>query len=332
MISPDPAASLVHVHRPSGRARALLVLRVVVGVAVLAGAGYALFSNWSEVKDTVFNIGWQIWVPAFLVLPLAILCSTLSWQVLVDELGEPIGPRQGSQIFLVGQLGKYLPGSVWAYVLQVELGRRAGVARARIFTATVFSVAILVVAALLAGSLAIPSIVDQNPDFATIRWLYLLLPIGIVGLHPRVLTGITNVGFKLMKRPLPGHPIRKRAVLVSLAWALSAYALFGLHLWILVEGAEDADLDALRLTVGTMAIAMVSGLFFFVLPSGAGIREAVIVSALAALVPTGQAIALAAVSRVFLTLADLATAGVATAMATAGKRRYETEVVPLAGD
>src|SRR5690606_23657362 len=61
-----------------------------------------------------------------------IMCSTMSWQVLLDDLGKPIGVGRGAQIFLVGQLGKYLPGSVWAYVLQIELGRKAGLARARV--------------------------------------------------------------------------------------------------------------------------------------------------------------------------------------------------------
>lgn len=62
--------------------------------------------------------------------------ATYGWQVIVDELGAPVGGFRCGQIYLVGQLGKYLPGSVWAYLLQMELGRRAGVPRARVFTAS----------------------------------------------------------------------------------------------------------------------------------------------------------------------------------------------------
>jgi len=37
----------------------------------------------------------------------------------------------GSRIFFVGQLGKYLPGSLWALLVQMELSRKAGIPRSR---------------------------------------------------------------------------------------------------------------------------------------------------------------------------------------------------------
>lgn len=303
------------------RARVLRVVRSGLIVLVLVAAAYAVYRNWREVTDTVSHLAWADWLPALVVLPVAIGCSTLSWQTFVDEIGEPLGVRRGAQIFLVGQLGKYLPGSVWAYVLQLELGRRAGVARARIFTSTVFSLAVVVVAALLAGSVAIPSLVDANPQLGALRWLYLMLPVGLICLHPAILTWAVRLAFRLLKRPLPDHPVRKRAVVSSLAWALASYVVFGLHLWLLVRGTVPVGADTLPLAIGTMAIAMISGLFFFLLPSGAGVREVIIVAGLGGLLGTGPAIAVAAVSRVFLTVADLVTAGLAAAMAALERRR-----------
>jgi hypothetical protein len=132
------------------RARLVRIARTVLVLLVLVAAAYAVVRHWREVSSTVTHLSWRAWLPGFFILPVAIGCSTMSWQVLVDELGEPIGARRGAQIFLVGQLGKYVPGSVWAYLLQLELGRRAGVARARIFAATVCSLAVVVVA--LSGS------------------------------------------------------------------------------------------------------------------------------------------------------------------------------------
>ena len=306
----------------SPTSKILALGRVVLMALVLLAASYTLYSNWTEVRDTVFNIGWQIWVPAFVVLPLGIGCSTLSWQVLVDELGDPpVGVRTGSQIFLVGQLGKYLPGSVWAYVLQMELGRRVGVSRTRVFTATIVSLVVIVVAALIAGSVAIPAIVEANPDLRALVALFGLLPVGLVALHPTLLSKTVNFGFKLLRRPAENIEIRKRAVLLSLAYATGAYFFFGVHLWLLAQGAGSVGPEDLFLCIGTMAVAMVAGLFFFVLPSGAGVREIVIVTSLTVLLGTGPAIALAAVSRVFLTLADLVTAGLASALAVMDKRR-----------
>mgnify|MGYP001478413296 FL=1 len=307
--------------RPARRSGVLLrVGRTLLLVLVLAAAAYAVVRNWRDVSETVTHLDWHAWVPAFLVLPVAVLCSTLSWQTLVDELGEPVGARRGAQIFLVGQLGKYLPGSVWAYVLQLELGRRAGVARARVFAATVLSLAITVVAALLAGSLAVPTLVAANPDLGWLRWLYAVLPVVVVALHPRLLTWAVTQGFRLLRRPPLEHPVRKRAILKALGWTLASYLCFGVHLWLLIRASEPVGLDVLPLAVGTMATAMISGLFVFLLPSGAGVREAVLVAGLGPFVGTGTAIALAAVSRVLLTVTDLVTAGAAAALAAHEQR------------
>ncbi|HEY0888890.1 MAG TPA: lysylphosphatidylglycerol synthase transmembrane domain-containing protein [Nocardioides sp.] len=297
--------------------------RILLVLAVVAAAVWTVQNHWAEVRGTIVEMSWRDWVPAFLVLPVAIGLSTMSWQLLVDELGEPIGVSRGAQIFLVGQLGKYLPGSVWAYVLQMELGRRAGLARARVFTATLFSLAVAVVAALVCGVLAIPSLSANDEALEPLRWLYLLLPIGLVCLHPRILDRLVELAFRILRRPPLDHPVRGRAVLLSLLAAIGSYVAFGLHLWLLAHGSSgEASIGLLRLCVGAMAAAMISGLFFFVLPSGAGVRELVIVTALTPYVGTGPAIALAAVSRVLLTVADLVTASVSATLGVIERRRH----------
>jgi uncharacterized membrane protein YbhN (UPF0104 family) len=70
-----------------------------------------------------------------------------------------------------------------------------------------------------------------------------------------------------------------------------------------------------------MGVAMTAGLVAFVLPSGIGAREVVIVGALAAVLPYGQALALAVVSRVMFTVVELTSAAVATLGARLSTRR-----------
>lgn len=315
----------------SRRSVLLAVARGVLLLLVLVAAGVTLARYWDSVEATIATMSWTTVVPSFLLVTLGIACGTLSWQVLVDDLGEPIGAGRGSQIFLVGQLGKYLPGSVWAYVLQLELGRRAGLARARVFAATLFSLAVAVVAALVVGTLALPDLLAADPDLGWLRWLYVLLPIGLVCLHPRILTAVVTVGFRLLRRPRLTHPVRRRTVLHSLAWAVCSYVCYGVHLWLLARGDAAVAAGELVLLVGVMGIAMIAGLFAVLLPSGAGIRELVIVTGLAPFVGPGTAIAYAAVSRVLFTLADLAMAGGAALLAVAARRRegvYHGELEP----
>lgn len=312
-----PAASVAH------RKRELILnigrytlLAIVIAVAVIY-----LWGNWAEVEKSLRTLSVGTLLFSFGALVLSIGCATMSWQVLVDDLGKPIGPGRGAQIFLVGQLGKYVPGAVWAYVLQLELGRKAGLARARVFAATVFSVAVAAVAALLAGAFAVPEIVQHDPDKSWLYWLYLAIPVALVCLHPKVLTAAVRLAFRLLRRPRPDHPVSYRTVGLSLTWAFASYILSGTHLWLLVRQSIDLGVQGWVMCIGTMGAAMLAGLFIFFLPSGVGAREWVILAVLSPLIGQPAAVAFAAVSRLLYTVADLTTAGAAALVAVAAKRK-----------
>lgn len=318
--------------RKSGRAMLLNALRTILVIVVIIAAIWQLWTNWADVARTVAELQWHRTLLSLIAVIIGIACSTMSWQALLDDLGKPIGVGRGAQIFLVGQLGKYLPGSIWAYVLQIELGRKAGLARARVFAATLFSVIIAVAAALIAGALAIPVLVENDARLSWLPWLYLALPFALIPLIPPVLTRIVRVGFKILRRPRPDHPVTLKVVGRSLGWALGSYVSFGVHLWLLADTREGLTLSPLALCIGTMGIAMLAGLVFFLLPSGVGAREFVIIAALTPAVGIGAATAYAAVSRVMFIVADLATAGSAAGIAVIAKRRQgayqDEEILP----
>lgn len=323
MISQRSSGDAAHEGLPRRSRRTLLinVFRWVLIALVIAATAWQLIANWDQVTRTVTAMQPLRVSIAFIAALAGIWTSTLSWMVLVDELGVPIGARRGSEVFLVGALGKYLPGSIWAYVLQIELGHRAGIARARVFTASVFNLAVILVAALVAGSLSVPILAADNPQLSWLPWLYVALPVALIALHPRILTAVTNVGFRLLRRPLPDHPIRLRTVSKSLGLALLTYVFYGVHLWMLADTWEGLTLSPLLLCIGTMALAMVTGLVAFLLPSGIGAREFIIVTALAPVVGIGPATAFAAVSRLMFILADIVAAGSSALLAAWARRR-----------
>ena len=309
--------------RPRKSARVLVVniVRYLLIALVVGAAVYYIWRNWDEVGPYFGSISVLSLVGSFVAVSAGIACATMSWQVLVDDLGRAIGPGRGAPIFLVGQLGKYLPGTVWAYVLQLELGRKAGLARARVFAATIFSVAVAMVAALIAALTALPEIVSDRPDLKAVYLLYVLLPVALVLLHPRILNALARFGFKILRRPAPDHPVMGQTVIKSLLWAFGSYAFYGVHLWILARTASDLGVSALFLCIGTMATGMMAGLFAFFLPSGAGVREIVIITALSPLIGLAPATAFAAMSRVIFTVADLVTAGGAAIIGAVTLRR-----------
>ena len=176
-------------------------------------------------------------------------------------------------------------------------------------------------AALCASALAVPQLARDHPSLAWLPWLYLLLPIVLCCLHPKVLTAAVRWGFKLLRRPRPDHPVSGKTVFVSLAWALGSYISYGTHMWLLARSSADVGLEGWGQLTGVMAASMIVSLIAFFLPSGAGARELVIVAALSPMVGPGAAAAYAAVSRLLFTIADLGTAGLAALTAVVAKRK-----------
>ncbi|GAA0240058.1 lysylphosphatidylglycerol synthase transmembrane domain-containing protein [Saccharothrix mutabilis subsp. mutabilis] len=288
-------------------ARRLLVLVVVVA------AGYQLATNWSEVWGTISGIAWQSAVLSQVAVVVSIVFGVLGWQTMVDDLGKPIGVLRGAQINLVGLLGKYVPGSLWAYVLQMELGRKAGLARARVFTAALVQVGVSIVVSLLLGAAALPVLMDETPEAV---WLFALLPFGLVALHPRVLTWATSLVLRVLRRPPLDHRLKWSTVGKVFGYAVLGFGFQGLHLWLLANSVGAPGFGGLVLCVGAMALAMTIGLFFFIMPAGAGARELVMAAVLVASgIEPVQAGAFAVASRVMFIVADLLTAGAAAGLA-----------------
>ncbi|MFF0144682.1 hypothetical protein ATK36_3138 [Amycolatopsis sulphurea] len=305
--------------RKSARARVLDVARWVAILLVVGFAAKQLASNWSEFWHTLSEVAWQSSVLSLVALVAAIMVSTWGWQILVDHLGKPIGYARGAQICLVGSLGKYVPGSVWAYLLQMELGRKAGLARARIFTGSLIQLGVSVVSALVVSLLAAPAVFSNSPRA---MWLFVLIPLGLALLHPRVLSWGTSLVLKLLRRAPLEEPLGWGVVVKTFGASTGAWALQGVHLWLLANSIGAPGLNGFVLCVGAMAVAMTVGTFAFILPSGVGVREVAQVAVLTASgLTVGQATAFAVASRVMFTVADLLTAGIAAVAARLSARR-----------
>lgn len=297
----------------SPRARLVTWARRVLVVAVLLGAGWVLYRDRDTVWSTIRTIPWQATVLAELAGLVAVFVAVFAWRVLINGLGSRLGVVRAAQVNLVGILGKYIPGSVWAYVLQIELGRKAGLPRSKVFVASLIGVGTGILAAVIYAAASF------GPLSAKVGWIvYLLpiLPIGLIIVSPPVLTRLVNLVLKLLRRPTLDGPLRWSMIGRSIGFQLLAFGCYGLHLWILARavGAAPGFVGYL-LCAAALSVGFNLGMLAVVVPSGLGVREAVIVAVLAASIPPAQALAFAVLSRVMLVVADLLGAGIAAASA-----------------
>ncbi|GLZ32543.1 membrane protein [Lentzea sp. NBRC 105346] len=297
-------------------------------VAVLAGATWSLVGQWDEVSARLLALPWQSVVLSLVAVFVGIFLGPLVWKIVLSDLGAPVRFVDASKFYLVGQLGKYVPGAVWAVLLSMELAREAGVNRARSFTAGLVATGMGVLASLIAGLAALPVMLSGRPESNQLLWLFLLLAVGLPFLHPKLLTWSVNLVLKTLRKA----PIDRRftgvEILKALGTAVAIYLCYGVHLWLLVNSLGSPRWDTLILSTGAMALSMTAGLLAFFLPSGLGARELVITGTIATVLPLPDAIALALVSRLMFTIADLVSAGAAALLAYVQKKRGAPVPVP----
>jgi glycosyltransferase 2 family protein len=295
--------------------RALTVL--VVGYFVVA----TTVDLWPRVRQTFADLSWGTAILATAAAAVSIGGAMMAWRAVLADLGHRLELRDAAEINLVGQLGKYVPGSVWAYVLQMQLARRVGVPRSRGFLASLIATLLGITAGLAIGSLALRSVASADGEAATLgrAIMYLALaaaPFAIVCAHPAVLSRLVDVALKILRREPLSRPLSWRGVLTTLGWSALGYAAAGLHLWLLAGSVAGTGVRGLIACTAAFALAITAGTFAFVLPSGIGVREVVIAATLAGVgVPYETAFALSLVSRLLFTVADVGAAGAAALLA-----------------
>jgi uncharacterized membrane protein YbhN (UPF0104 family) len=283
--------------------------QIGVGVLLFGLVAYAVARDWQEVRDTVGRLSAGELALAELLAVCGLGTSVLVWRQSLAELGSGVRVLAAAKIYLVGQLGKYVPGSFWAFVIQMELAQRVGAPRPRALAASIVAFCINLVTGLGVGILVVPSYADGE------WWRYFVVcaftVVVAAALSPPILTRLIDFGLRMIRRPQLERPVNWHGILAGAAWSVAGWLLYGLSVWVVAVGAGAPAGESLLLCLGGTALAMNAGVLVFIAPSGIGVREAVLVAALSPVLDSGEALSVALVVRLVFTLADLIAAAAA---------------------
>ena len=318
--APAPEASTAAVTGGGpGRGRGLLGLVTAVMrsrlvrwgfVALTVGLGaYAVASQWTHVQSDLARLGFLPVAGALVGVLAALVAAMQVWRVLLAALGSPLPARPAARIMFIGQLGKYLPGSIWPVLAQMELGNEHQVPRHRSASASILTMLLTVLTGLLTGLVALPFVAGST----SYVWALLAAPVLLVLLVPRVLNAVLNKILRLARRQPLEVELTGRAIAAALGWSFVSWVFYGLQIWLLaVTLGAPAGKTAL-LALGGFAFAWTVGFLVVFAPAGLGVRDVLLALTLGLVIAHGAALAIALVSRVLLTIGDLVTAGVAAA-------------------
>jgi glycosyltransferase 2 family protein len=293
-----------------GLAKRLLGSRWVRWAVIVIAVGvgtYKIVEDWQGVQTGLSRIGLVSALYALLALFGMQFATLRTWQVFLAGLGSPLRTRSAGQILFVGQLGKYIPGSVFAVLAQMELGARASVPRTRSASASILTMILSLATGLLVAAATLP-FAHSSADY---DWVFILVPVILACLYPRVLNPLLNKLFTLAKRPPLDRPVTGRLLLRALAWSLTAWLCNGLQIWLLVNKFGAPVGHAVLVSLGGYAFAWCVGFVIVIAPAGAAVRDPLIIASLAPVIGGTPAFAVMLVSRAANTVSDLLVAGAA---------------------
>jgi glycosyltransferase 2 family protein len=287
------------------------LLAVAVGLAV-----YGLASQWDEVQADLAKLAWYDVAGAALCAVAGLGCMMLAWRALLADLGSPLPLPAAIRVMFVGQLGKYVPGAVWAVAAQVELARDHDVPRRRSATASLVAMATTLAVGLIAAGVTLPF--TSAHAARHYWWVLAITPLAAACLYPPINKFCLDRALKAVHRPPLEKPVTMGGMARALTWTALGWLCYGAHAWFLISVFAGKGGHVFALSLGAYALAWSVGFLIIVFPGGIGPRELALIAVLAPVMPSASALVVALVSRVVMTVGDLAWAGIGLALGRAG--------------
>lgn len=263
--------------------------------------------------DELRGVERSLWLPgpllftgASAILLLAYFVSAAIWGRIVRELGGPSLPTADSiRMFMIANLGRYLPGKVWQIAGLAALAKGRGVPAATAAGAAVIGQGIAVVAAAAVGLGALLGAPDPYPRWGLIGVAVVVAFAALLAV-PTVFRRIVGVWFRLTRaeaRPeVDGVHALRWLALYAVNWIMYALAF-----WVLVRslGLGGAPIPV----ASAFAAAYVLGYAMVFAPAGLGPREGFLILFLTPHLGATQSGVAAIVARVWTTLVEVVPAG-----------------------
>jgi len=160
-------------------------LRLAVAGLFLVTIAVVLAGQWGQARPLLPRLSAPVVLAAWVPVLAGIYATFRSWRAALADLGGRLPHAGAMRVFYLGQLGKYVPSTVWPVVTQMRLGRDYRVPPRASGAAFAVFMLVLVGTGLLVGLPVVPLLGGEVVE--GYRWLALALPLFVLALAPPVL-------------------------------------------------------------------------------------------------------------------------------------------------
>ncbi len=278
----------------------------VIGAVVLFFIVRDFLRNWDKIRaqPIAWHFRWEYIVASLLVTWVMYVILIWGWRVILHGWGQWIRAVDAARIWSISSLGKYVPGKLWAIAGMAILAEKQGVSGAAATgSAIIMQLLSIATGAVIALALTGTTLLEAVPggSIASI----IVAAVALIGAVSLASPSITRrIGF-IVGRPDAVQPVDPSALAGALLANLIAWGGYGLSFQLLAAGTMPSVVISWSTATGAFAASYLVGYLAIFLPGGFGVREGIMYALLRGTIGDGPAIALAAASRITLTVNEL---------------------------
>jgi hypothetical protein len=299
----------------------LRLLRIALAVGVLVACGWFIWQQvsrgYTAISLTDLTLAPGRLVVSWLCITAATALGAWEWVLLARALGAEMDTVGGMSVHLTANLGKYLPGMIWPFAGKAYLANRRGVPL-RLASASIGAELAIIYSA--GGLLALLCL----PFSGLLPWSLaprIALQAGVIALTIISILAVPAVGARALARLGRWPRVDWWQVSLVLALVLLTWCLIGFGFSTLYGPPASGVAQHLLRHSLALALALVLGQVAFFLPTGVGVREAVLVALLSTPDTAGRVVILAIAFRLLMMVGEILCAAVMVAWDRISRRR-----------
>lgn len=282
------------------RSRILPIL-LTVGCALISIA--ILFILIYRERVVLFTYDWHLrWhfvLAGFLLLSVGMSMAAAVWADLMRALGSQIAFATHIRFYVLSQLAKRLPGTVWYIAGRSYLYKQQGESVRLVTVASSLELAITVLSGCLTTlAFAAYSLIHLSG----LNWVGIgaVLVIGLVAVHPTVMHRLLRRIGRVETADYQFRHALRWLLIYTIIWILG-----GVIFYVNANAVASVDLQFLPQIIGFWCMVGTLSVLVFFLPSNLGFTEVGLSLLLSTLLPSSLAVLIAVFSRILILLYEI---------------------------
>jgi hypothetical protein len=281
-----------------------LAIQLVFAAAVIWFAARSLSGQWAEVGERLrgLHVDWGLISAASALMLLSYFILIEAWRELLAAWSARLSRVDAARVWLVSNLGKYVPGKVWSIIAMGAMARERGASAIAAGGSSVVMQVMSVITGLAVA--AVFGATSRGMMWGAAAGIVLLVLAVLTApvVMPRALAALGVITGRSLGTPIvPRQAVWVAAVTTTVAWLITglAFRYFCAALGVAVQGIGPF--------IAVYAASYVAGFVALFAPGGIGVREGALVATMqqSGLASAPEAAVIAVASRIWLTILEI---------------------------